>query len=653
MDHRCIAPSLAFFVLVCFPTNSYSKIQLQSDRPPASNCAKGSIDDNCNAENEKTLIITQRKSPLAGLTPTTQSNTTINLSQEIALPTTLTELIEGTPGVAENSQPGLYQVVSIRGISRQRILTLAEGIRLSSDRRAGVAASFIDPMLLESVDVTRGPISSYYGSGAIGGVTDLHFARTDGVVAGLGYKQSGNQQFQFFRAGNQSTSASVVHRKSNNSEDINSNPLNTHFEQTAGYVQKSWQTKELLIDQWLFSSVGNDLGRSNSRFPDRVINIPDEKHTLFKTAISSQSPWSLDFSFHDQSVTTQTFRPEDSLISVKTSSLDWAANWQTAWEYTNESIVLGLDYNRREKVNSREIRLDLSDNALEYSSTLRNGEENELALFYAHHKQIGEYRLQFGGRYTYQNSGQSATESIDDWAVTGFAGIAHDLSEQWEFNANIGNSFRFPSLTEKFFSGTTARGFIQGNPDLQPEKAITFDFGVTWHSKHQSLIATIFATRFNDYIERIEIVEESLTFVNQDDGKIDGLEVEIHHNISELLNLKLVATAIDGKNSVNSPISDIPSDRVKLVVDYTSNLLSGSIGIQHRFKKADPGNGELPTDSATIMQFSMSYQLDNQWLFSVFASNLLNEQYVSSADDLATLAEGINYGFNIVWQSHP
>jgi iron complex outermembrane receptor protein len=57
---------------------------------------------------------------------------------------TVTELIEGMAGVSENSQPGLFQVISIRGTSRQRILTLLNGIRLSSERRAGVTASFVD-----------------------------------------------------------------------------------------------------------------------------------------------------------------------------------------------------------------------------------------------------------------------------------------------------------------------------------------------------------------------------------------------------------------------------------------------------------------------------------------------------------------------------
>jgi len=52
--------------------------------------------------------------------------------------------------------------------------------RIVAERRAGATASFIDPLLLGVVNVVRGPYSSYYGSGALGGVRDR---RGVGVVA--------------------------------------------------------------------------------------------------------------------------------------------------------------------------------------------------------------------------------------------------------------------------------------------------------------------------------------------------------------------------------------------------------------------------------------------------------------------------------------
>ncbi|MDX1644642.1 MAG: TonB-dependent receptor, partial [Thermoanaerobaculia bacterium] len=44
-----------------------------------------------------------------------------------APPSSVTEMVTQVPGVSENGQGGLFQVYSVRGVSRQRILTLLEG----------------------------------------------------------------------------------------------------------------------------------------------------------------------------------------------------------------------------------------------------------------------------------------------------------------------------------------------------------------------------------------------------------------------------------------------------------------------------------------------------------------------------------------------
>ena len=71
---------------------------------------------------------------------------------DAAAPRTLTEMVSEVPAVAENGQGGMFQNYSVRGVSRQRVLTLVAGMRIVSERRAGVSASFVDPALMRSVD---------------------------------------------------------------------------------------------------------------------------------------------------------------------------------------------------------------------------------------------------------------------------------------------------------------------------------------------------------------------------------------------------------------------------------------------------------------------------------------------------------------------
>jgi len=59
--------------------------------------------------------------------------------------------------------------VNIRGLGDERILFLLDGAR-QDFRRAHNSRIFIDPSLLKRVDLVRGPASSIWGSGALGGV---------------------------------------------------------------------------------------------------------------------------------------------------------------------------------------------------------------------------------------------------------------------------------------------------------------------------------------------------------------------------------------------------------------------------------------------------------------------------------------------------
>ena len=88
-------------------------------------------------------------------------------------PGSVLDAVVEIPGVSQNGQAGLFQVFSVRGVSRQRVLTMLDGVRLTSERRAGVSASFVDPLLLGELDVLRGPASTYYGSGALGGALQM------------------------------------------------------------------------------------------------------------------------------------------------------------------------------------------------------------------------------------------------------------------------------------------------------------------------------------------------------------------------------------------------------------------------------------------------------------------------------------------------
>jgi len=631
----------------------------QSDRSKPQQCQ---TDPNSNQNPNPVLIITNPKIPFADHKPTTQATSLVDFERQTLIANNLTGLIESIPGVAENGQPGLYQVVSIRGVSRQRILTLFEDVRLSSDRRAGVAASFIDPLIVGDVMLTRGPVSTYYGSGAIGGVTQLHGDRSEGLRAMVGYKQSGHEQFQLLHWGDVDGAVSLSSRKANNSQAIDGTPLNTHFEQNNLMLQKSYAWSDIEIGNIVFASEGNDLGRSNSRFPNRIVNIDKEKHLIFKTVMSQQDKWSTSLYWHNQSTTSHSLKPAISRSDLLAESKDMGASWQTAWKNGNRAQLLGLDYFARRQVNISETRVDLQSLTSQQQQTLKQGFLDEVAIFYTQHKKLKHLRLQLGGRATFQRSGSQqdptqtsilvADNSSSQTAMTGFAGIAYNLSEHIEVNANLGNAFRFASLSEKFFSGTTARGQVIGNPNLQAEKAVTFDLGLNSSFASHQLKLNLFANQFKNYIQRIQLSNNRLTYLNQDQGLIKGLEMEYHYAFPNHLELSLSGMLLKGENGANQPLADIPSNRLNLQFYYHANAWQSNLKLQHRFAKNSPASGEIATPAANIVSFNLRWNINSLWQLNFSAENLFNQSYFNSADDLSTPAIGRSFGITIEWQNN-
>ncbi len=78
-------------------------------------------------------------------------------------------------GVAGLSQTGAGrtngQTFNLRGYDKSGVLVLVDGVRQLSDM-AKSSGTYLDPALVKRIEVVRGPNSSLYGSGGLGGVVE-------------------------------------------------------------------------------------------------------------------------------------------------------------------------------------------------------------------------------------------------------------------------------------------------------------------------------------------------------------------------------------------------------------------------------------------------------------------------------------------------
>ncbi|MFN3312386.1 MAG: TonB-dependent hemoglobin/transferrin/lactoferrin family receptor [Hyphomonas sp.] len=89
---------------------------------------------------------------------------------ELIQPSAMSDLLRDVPGLEFSGGPRRTgEMPSIRGLGRENVLILLDGAR-QSFISAHDGRFFLDPELVQTAEVVRGPASALYGSGAVGGV---------------------------------------------------------------------------------------------------------------------------------------------------------------------------------------------------------------------------------------------------------------------------------------------------------------------------------------------------------------------------------------------------------------------------------------------------------------------------------------------------
>ena len=83
------------------------------------------------------------------------------------------EALRGEPGLSVMLDSAQGQNPIIRGLGKDSVVLLVDGMRLNSAQPVGAIASFMSMGLAERVEVVKGPASVLYGTGALGGVINV------------------------------------------------------------------------------------------------------------------------------------------------------------------------------------------------------------------------------------------------------------------------------------------------------------------------------------------------------------------------------------------------------------------------------------------------------------------------------------------------
>ena len=215
----------------------------------------------------------------------------------------LPDILQDEPGVSL-LRDGIWGTeVSIRGLSRENVITLIDGNRIATSTDVAARLSMVDLNDVERVEIIKGASSSIYGSGATGGIVNIitkspqlyeNFSLSGNVLGEYNSVNNLSVAGGTFYSGSSfwSTKLSGSFRNANNTQTPRGELKNSQFEDYsfsgALYIFPI-DNHKLKIDYQLFRA--NDVGIPGaSVFPENAdVRYPYERRELISAGYEIQN----------------------------------------------------------------------------------------------------------------------------------------------------------------------------------------------------------------------------------------------------------------------------------------------------------------------------------------------------------------------------
>lgn len=463
-------------------------------------------------------VIATRDPSRFAYTPEKQSKDSL-LSKQA---TSVADALEDIPNVdVRGGSRSIAQKPNIRGLSDNRVVQVIDGVRQNFDL-AHRGSYFLPMSLIQEIEVIKGPSSSLWGSGALGGVVAMRtpnaldlLKNNDkfGVKIRQGYQTANNlseRDVSVFAANDKfDVLISGFYNNADNLRTGKGNKLNnTAYKQFGGLAKFGWQindanrvelshretrfkqtapsnnevenelTNEQITDQIkeyhdpsngsppkkpsigeFYSGVKTRLG-SVSYLTDQ--QIPDQS-TVFNYYLTPDNPY---LNTHIALYNNKTIEKEQRKVSgVKdqTKLTTRGINLRNSSELSHISFVYGVDY-MRDKIRTERGK---NDKDAKFRAEPYNANSNTTGVYLiAHIPLFGEKLLLSPSvRYDHYDT-SSKTVKYKDNHLSPATKLTWIVTNWLDFTAKYNEAFRAPSMQERFVSGTHFGATIPGRDQI-------------------------------------------------------------------------------------------------------------------------------------------------------------------------------------------
>ncbi|MEK6375294.1 MAG: TonB-dependent receptor [Acidobacteriota bacterium] len=583
-------------------------------------------------------------------------------------PEHLVDALARTPGIQIRGE-GPPAVPVVRGLAGGRTLILLDGVRVTAERRAGASGTFLDPFALGSIEVSRGPGSVAYGSDALGGI--VHARPLDPAIGqpGLRYELSmsaggvdrRSAGVEITRDAFGGAFLAMLHgRDANDSEAGNGQRIpNSSYTDRGGALRFVRPTKSGLIRVGLALNQARDTGAPAADATVNPTYYPEENSERLTVGWDTAPSGGFDslevlFGVSSHDVTTNRERLPNPTTTRQIASAGVDAN-DASLRVTGTRVlskgrlVAGADFNSR--FNLRATGFVQSFNSADTPTTrasevsIDDAYKRDTGLFVIYDYNVVSSVVLSGGarvdRVSVENRGGFfGDRSRSDTAFSGFASVAATLAPSLTGTLQASRGYRDPTLSDRYFRGVSGRGFVVGNPDLDPESSLQFDGALRWHSGQRSLALLGYHYRIRDLVERFRLGND-FRFRNRGEAEVRGVEVELTTPLPNHFSLEANATIARGEVlDDDAALDDIPGPNAHVGVRWAGKRATAYIyGFLY-------GEDDRPGPVETRRPGYATFDAGFVWHFSdplearVYVRNLADRVYAGSPDANASLAAG-------------
>ena len=522
------------------------------------------------------------------------------------------DLLQQVSGVdlRKRGVPGTQADLYIRGGGFDQTLLLIDGMKMDDIQTGHHTLNLLLPIqLIERIEIIKGPASRIFGQNAFNGAINI-------VTKTL--PKSDKKLF----------------------EVMVSNPTFGSFKQFGFLINSRLLLKEKFNAQLTFSRSKSDGYRYNTDYSNDFFffksEIKTKKNPINITSGFTEKKFGANGFYASPSAVDQYEETQASFVGISTvfgsekllirPKLYWRRG-QDEYIYirNNPSVYrnlhitnkIYLDFSFSKLFDSSRLNfgIDLSSSSIS-SNNLGKHNRFTSSLYADYTFKIIDNKLSFSPGFSVSN--------FSDMSTHFFPGIdiGFDLSKKINLYANYGKTYRIPTYTDLYYSD---RNTI-GNPNLNPEHAITNEIGIKYSNENIDISSSYFLRKSSNIIDYVKQSEqEKWEATNIRNLDTNGFDFNFLFKISPNNSLRLGYTYLFDKSyvsEVNYSRYAINSLRhqlnTRLALKYSNKITHTLI---NRFGERSNKVSHIVYDS------NLKYQLSNNSYFFINVNNIFNEEY--------------------------